>query len=232
MIRPDLAAILAQPIAHRGLHDHSRGVIENSFAAAEAAISAGYGIECDIQLSGDGEAIVFHDESLDRLTSERGRIDARSAAELAAIVLKDGRDTIPTLAAFLGRIKGRTSLVIEIKSHFDGDMRLAGQAVALIAAYRGHIALKSFDPAVVAHCRNLEVPCPIGLVGPDERGVAPPATSTYDFLSWQVADLATMRRAQPQVPAMSWTVRSRNDHATAARYGAQIVFEHYDPQPK
>jgi glycerophosphoryl diester phosphodiesterase len=228
-MRADLASILARPLAHRGLHDRARGVIENSFAAAEAAVAAGYGIECDIQLSGDGEAIVFHDETLDRLTTETGRVDTRSAATLAGIALKDGRDTIPTLAAFLKCIDGRVPLVIEIKSRFDGDMRLAARAVALIKDYRGVVALKSFDPDIVAHCRSLSAPCPLGLVGPAENGAPPSAIETYDFLSWHVAALAALRSDQAQIPAMSWTIRSRDDHARATRYNAQIVFETFDP---
>jgi glycerophosphoryl diester phosphodiesterase len=228
-MHPGLAPILARPIAHRGLHDRSRGVIENSFAAAEAAIEAGYGIECDIQPSGNGEAMVFHDETLDRLTSETGRVDACSTATLVAIGLNGGADTIPTLAAFLARINGRTPLVIEIKSRFDGDRRLATRAVALVANYPGQVALKSFDAAVVAHCRSLGAPCPLGLVGPMERNAAAPAEA-YDFLSWHVAELAAMRAAWPQIPTMSWTVRSHADHVSAKQYGAQIVFERYDPR--
>jgi glycerophosphoryl diester phosphodiesterase len=228
-MRADLDSLLARPLAHRGLHDRARGVIENSFAAADAAAAAGYGIECDIQLSGDGEAIVFHDETLDRLTSETGRLDMRSASTLAAIALKDGRDTIPTLVAFLDCIAGRVPLVIEIKSRFDGDLRLAARAVALIRDYRGVVALKSFDPDVVAHCRDLDAPCPLGLVGPAENDTPLSTIKTYDFLSWNVAALAALRSVQAQTPAMSWTIRSRDDQAHATRFNAQIVFETFDP---
>ena len=234
-MRADLASLLARPLAHRGLHDRARGVIENSFAAAEAAVAAGYGIECDIQLSADGEAMVFHDETLDRLTGETGRVDARSAAALAAIALKDGRDTIPTLAAFLQCIGGRVPLVIEIKSRFDGDMRLTARAVALTKDYGGVFALKSFDPDVVSCCRDLGALCPLGLVGPAGHDApqaalgSPSRFEMYDFLSWNVAALAALRSAQGQIPAMSWTIRSRDDHTRATRYNAQIVFENFDP---
>ena len=227
-MRQDVASILARPLAHRGLHDRSHGVIENSLNAAEAAITAGFGIECDIQLSGDGEAMVFHDEILDRLTAATGRVDARPAAVLAALALRGGRDAIPTLATFLASIDGRVPIVIEIKSRFNGDMRLAARAVALLADYSGVVALKSFDAAVVAHCRSLGVRCPLGLVGPSEHGETP-VLSRYDFLSWHVADLAALRAAQPHKPAMSWTIRSLEEEETATRHEAQLVFEHYRP---
>jgi glycerophosphoryl diester phosphodiesterase len=67
------AWLTARPIAHRGLHDRARGVIENSLAAADAAVAGAYAIECDVQISRDGEAIVFHDETLERLTTAQGR---------------------------------------------------------------------------------------------------------------------------------------------------------------
>jgi glycerophosphoryl diester phosphodiesterase len=72
---PELpAAFLGAPIAHRGLHDRTAGVIENSPAAFAAAIAAGYGIEMDIQRSADVEAMVFHDHELPRLTGAPGLV--------------------------------------------------------------------------------------------------------------------------------------------------------------
>ena len=67
----DFGWLVARPIAHRGLHDAAKGIIENSLAAARAAIAGNYAIECDAQLSADGEAVVFHDDTLDRLTEAR-----------------------------------------------------------------------------------------------------------------------------------------------------------------
>lgn len=228
-MRPDLAKILARPIAHRGLHDAGRGVIENSLAAAEAAIAGGFGIECDVQLSADGEAVVFHDEGLDRLTSETGPVSGRTAAELEAIGLKGGAGgKIPTLAAFLAFIAGRVPLVIEIKSLGDADFRLASRAVALAATFRGPLTLKSFDPVVMAQCRALGATCPLGLVGPEHPGGAPPQDH-YDFLSWSIDELGAARAAHPAKPLMSWTVRTKDQHDLAANLGAQIVFEKYRP---
>ena len=79
---PPLDWLTAQPIAHRGLHDSAQGLIENTAAAVRAAISAGYGIEVDVQLSGDGEAMVYHDDALGRLTEGEAKLDRLSADEL------------------------------------------------------------------------------------------------------------------------------------------------------
>ena len=94
--------LIERPIAHRGLHDSANGVIENTLRAAEAAIAGGFAIECDIQLSADGEAIVFHDETLDRLTdATRARFPALSAAEIAKVRINGSGEPPPTFAAFL-----------------------------------------------------------------------------------------------------------------------------------
>ena len=81
----DLSWLVERPIAHRGLHDAARGVAENSILAARAAIDAGYAIECDVQLSKDGEAVVFHDDRLDRLTGASGQVKEQSVERLAQL---------------------------------------------------------------------------------------------------------------------------------------------------
>lgn len=236
-MRADLATILRRPIAHRGLHEASRGVIENSMAAARAAIAAGFGIECDVQLSADGEAVVFHDTTLDRLTLSSGPVSTRPAAELAGIALKNGQgDCLPTLEEFLGLIAGRVPVIVEIKSADANslDRRLAARAVAVAAGYRGPVALKSFDPGVMAHCNALGARCPLGLVGPAESShpAAAPAAfdiAPYDFLSWNIAALRELRAIHPGIPLMTWTVRSGEQQSVASRFGAQIVFEAFCP---
>ena len=225
-----LARLLAAPIAHRGLHAcGAPGPVENSMSAAEAAIAAGYGIECDIRLSRDGEAMVFHDASLARLTGREGTVADHDASTLATLSLAGGPDRIPTLAAFLAAIDGRTPLVIELKSEDDGDVRLAARAVELVSSYPGVVALESFDLAILAHCRRAGAGCPIGLVGPDSDG-APPDPSglaASDFLSWNVAQLGSVSRTG--LPLSAWTVRTPADALAAERAGAQIVFEGFRP---
>jgi glycerophosphoryl diester phosphodiesterase len=79
------AWLTERPIAHRGLHDAAEGVIENTLAAAEAAIAGGFAIECDVQLSADEEVFVFHDERLDRLTDSEGALIEQSAAQIRSV---------------------------------------------------------------------------------------------------------------------------------------------------
>ena len=110
----ELRQLIAKPFAHRGLHGSGR--IENSRAAFQAAIEARHGIELDVQITGDGQAIVFHDEWLHRLSVDEGVVRGRTAAELARIRLRDSDETIPSLPEILALIAGRAPLLIEAKS--------------------------------------------------------------------------------------------------------------------
>ena len=136
-----------QAYAHRGLH--GPGVPENSPAAFAAAIERGMGIELDVQRSSDGQAMVFHDWELDRLTGETGPLEQLTAAQLSAIRLTGGEDTIPTLRQVLDQIGGRVPLLIEVKSR--RDMRVPSVCLAVLRVqegYRGPHAVMSFDPRV------------------------------------------------------------------------------------
>jgi glycerophosphoryl diester phosphodiesterase len=131
---------LRLPLAHRGLHDRSRGVIENSRSAVIAAIDAGYGIEIDIQAAADGEAMVFHDEALPRLTEAPGLVADHTAAVLSGFRLRGSDETIPTLPEILALVGGRAPLLIEVKDQtgvLGPDVGpLEARVAACLAGYR------------------------------------------------------------------------------------------------
>jgi glycerophosphoryl diester phosphodiesterase len=246
-----LGWLVARPIAHRGLHDAKAGLIENSLSAAETAIAGGFGIECDVQLSADGEAMVFHDFVLDRLTAETGLINERSAQALAGIALKGSSDRIPTLNDFLDAVAGRVPLVIEVKSRFDGALALARRTAEIVTRRSGQpIVLKSFDPTIVTALRELAPGIPRGIVAmsdysyPDYDHLDAAQKhalanllhfreSRPDFLSWKVADLPSaapyLCREALGLPVMSWTVRNAQDRERAALHADQMVFEGFKP---
>ena len=245
--------LTARPIAHRGLHDRMHHVIENSVAAADAAIARDFAIECDVQLSADAEAMVFHDFTLERLTAAQGRVDAMSARALGELVLKGAADRIASLPDFLSRIEQRTPLVCEIKSRFDGDMRLGERTAHCAAAYGGPIALKSFDPQVIAHLQKNRARLglghiPLGMIA--QAGFDDPADewahlsrlekralvhflhwreTQPDFLSWSVNDfphaVPFLCRAGLGLPVITWTVRTPEQVAIALEWADQIIFE-------
>src|SRR5258707_6770670 len=135
--------LTARPIAHRGLHDAPSGVIENTTSAFRAAIAGGYGIECDLQISADGEAMLHHDDALGRLTDGAGRLDTMTAGALGRIPFKASADRMMTLGELCNLVAGRATLLIELKGSFTGDDRLAARATDVLAGYRGPAALMS-----------------------------------------------------------------------------------------
>lgn len=242
-------AFLTRPIAHRGLH--GPGIPENSLAAAQAAVDAGYAIELDIQPAG-AEAVVFHDYDLRRLTGRDGFISALDQASLAGLRLLGGDQPVPTLRQFLDLVAGRVPLLIEIK---DQDMRLGPQIGDLhrrvaqeVQGYDGPVAVMSFNPHVVEAFHRISPDIPVGLTtcgfDPDDwPGVAPDTLrrmadiDDFDrsgacFISHDKADLANPRvdalKAQG-VPILSWTIRSAEEEALARQVAQNITFEGYRP---
>src|SRR5215471_2235008 len=127
--------LTARPIAHRGLHDAARGIIENTPSAVAAAVAGDYGIEVDLQLSRDGDAMVHHDDALGRLTEGSGPLAAQSAAELKRIPFRATADRMMTLGDLCDLVAARVPLVLELKSRFDRDTRLIARVAQVLAAY-------------------------------------------------------------------------------------------------
>ncbi|WP_137109168.1 glycerophosphodiester phosphodiesterase family protein [Rhodobacter sp. SY28-1] len=243
-------SFLRLPIAHRALHDRAAGRIENSPAAIQATVEAGYGIEIDLQLSSDGVAMVFHDEELDRLTAETGPVNARTAAELGRIGLKGSTDTIPTLAEVLGLIDGKVPLLIEIKDQTmvmgPTDGRLEAATAAAPAGYRGDVAVMSFNPHSIAHMERLAPQLPRGITtsayNPDDWAPLPVEVCDrlrpipdYDatgssFISHEGRDLGRPRVAELKAQGaaiLCWTIRSAADEALARQVADNVTFEGY-----
>lgn len=233
--RAELERLGTVPFAHRGLH--AGAVVENSGSAIAAAVEGGFGVELDVQLSGDGEAMVFHDYELQRLTSGQGPLEARTAAELQSIPLKICGEAMPRLAEALAIVGGRSPLLIEVKSPDRQVARLCSAVAAAFADYRGPVGVMSFNPEVGAWFARHSPPLLRGLVvtesgrrgprGRIERRIAL-WRSRADFLAYDIRDLpsrfagAARRRG---LPVYSWTVRSDEDRARAALHADQIIFE-------
>src|SRR5437899_8465687 len=116
----DLDWLIARPVAHRGLHDQ-KSIIENTPSAFAAAIAANYAIECDLQISADGEAMVHHDDTLGRLTEGSGRLGTMTAVELKRVAFHGTADRMISVGDLCDLVAGRVTLVIELKGRFDGD---------------------------------------------------------------------------------------------------------------
>ncbi len=241
---PGLDWLTARPIAHRGLHDAAAGVIENTPSAFAAAMSGNYGIECDLQLAADGEAMVFHDHLLDRLTEASGPLRARTAPELRDIGFKATTDRMQTLRELCEQVGGRVALVLELKSRNDGDTRLAERVSAILQDYAGPVAAMSFDPCLVQALRVHAPGLPRGLVaeripGDALKGASRMAyaraaiASRPHFLAWSVQDLPMAvplgGRFLLGLPLLTWTVRTEAERKRARRYANQMIFEGFRP---
>jgi glycerophosphoryl diester phosphodiesterase len=229
--------MFSRPIAHRGFHKIN-GELENTMGAFRAAITANYAIECDIQLSADGEAMVFHDFTLDRLMNATGALNTKTAAELKLMRYKTSQDTMLTLAELLTLTSNKVPLVIEIKSAFNGDMTLTNQAIRTLKGYE-NACLMSFDPSIVKHLHDHAPHIKRGIVGQNNYIGAEWAKLSLEqkhamskllhlnetkphFVSWKVGDL-------PCPPfkgeLICWTVRTPEQREFALHHKAQITFE-------
>ena len=215
-----VAWLRAHIYAHRG--KHGGALVENSPGACAAAIAAGLGIECDVQQSADGRAIVFHDARLDRLTEESGALAERLASDLARIALRGSTDRIPTLRGLLALVAGRVPLLIEIKSRSGRSaLPLCRAVLHDLDGYQGQHAVMSFDPSVPNWFSRHAPETLRGLVITEANtrtlaGGLRRRLSLWrarpDFLAYDVRDLPS-RFAEAQrrrgLPLLTWTVSTR-----------------------
>ena len=244
------ATFLTMPLAHRGYHDAAKHRPENSLSAFRAAVASGYGIELDVQLTADGKAMVFHDDTLDRMTHKTGPVSAHTAADLGAIGLRDSDEMIPTLPQVLALIAGKVPLLIEVKERLDTmentDGRLENAVALALGTYSGRVAVMSFNPHCIAHMARLAPTIPRGLTTEDydPAHCLPIPSDTcaklreipdYDrtlssFISHKASDLMRPRVADLKAQGatiLCWTIRSPEAEAKARQIAHNITFEGY-----
>lgn len=235
------------PIAHRGLHSNT--LPENSLGALRAAIEAGFPVETDVRITKDGVLVIFHDETLLRMTGDKRRVRDCTLCELRALRLMGSGEKIPLLSEYLETLSGRTPLLLEIKNepHFN-KTEFAGRISAAFSGYCGKYAVQSFNPFYLAEYRKLrpEIPC----------GVLACANSTKqdfggslfwrikahavkhmsfnkkvkpDFISYCVSDYPQKETERFEGLKLAWTVRNSEDEAYARKYADNIIFENYLP---
>ena len=222
--------------AHRGLH--GPGVPENSIAAFAGAVERGMGIECDIQRSRDGVAMLVHDWELDRLTGVSGPLADHSAEELAQIAFLDSEHKLARLEDLLALVEGRVPLLIEIKSRRRYDVEKSCAAVRdALAGYSGPHAVMSFDPRVSRWFRRNAPGIVQGLVmreddhghtrTPFSRRIAL-AVARPEFLAYHVAALPSAMVAglrEAGLPILTWTVSSPELLERARRHADAPIAE-------
>jgi len=249
--------IFDRPIAHRGLHDREKGIIENSRSAFEAAIKGGFAIECDLQLTRDGVPVVFHDDDMQRLLGIPGDIrEASSDVVLRTPLLGSAAGECPqTFGQLLEQVAGRTLLQVELKHQLRGKTKpLAAVAVNNVSRYPGPLCFESFDPWLLIAARQAGYRGKLGIITEHYKATAAddpfyeglklsdrvilrhllhwPLTR-FDFLSVDKSALALpavrLFRALGK-PVTSWTIRSTAEATAALAAADQLVFEGFLPQ--
>jgi len=239
---------LASPaIAHRGLWA-ADGPPENSLAAFEAASEAGYGIELDVQLSSDGEAMVFHDADLGRMTGVQGRLSDHTAADLGAMRLAGGEETIPTLAEALVVVGRRSMVLIEVKAPYGEVGPLERRICDVLIDHAGPTAVIGFNPYSHAwfadhHPQILRGLNSAARVGEEGRRMAPEQRAAFSrlehvelarphFLALGLDILPSARAAALRaggMPVIAWTARSAEDWLRVRDHCDNQIFEGYAP---
>ena len=247
----------SQPIAHRGLHDESRGIVENSLSAFRAAAEAGYPIELDVQLSSDGEAMVFHDPFLDRVTGVKGRVCDFTAAELGRLHLEGTADPLPTLEQTFQAVAGRVPILIETKQLDYPVGPLEERVGRLIVAYGQPVAIHSFSPDSLGWFAEHLPSVPRGQIAMNyaHAGTSPEYTSRGEVMlsglhQWALSNLLRFGTSRPTfvsydlndlpriattvahwlgLPIVAWTVNAPDAAARAQELADNIIFETIRP---
>lgn len=233
--------------AHRGLH--SEGVAENSMTAFEKAKEMGFGIELDVQLSSDGELVVFHDATLNRVCGIDGRVKDFTYAELSEMYLSGTKDTVPLFKDVLNLIGGRVPLLIEVKMEA-GESGIAEKLLEVIDGYKGDFIVESFNPYALKVLRERRPDIMRGILScvymKQEKYKGKP-------LYWMLENLLTNFIGRPDfiayekigftnhnlrlirhtfgTPLMAWTVKSQEEEAEAISHGFDtVIFEGYVPE--
>lgn len=229
--------------AHRGLHGN--GVPENSLEAFDLACKSGYGIELDVQLSKDGEVMVFHDSTLDRMTGVEKKVCELDAAELCDLKLENTDEKIPTFKEVLKLVDGRTPILVELKGETT-DTTLCPKVAELLKEYKGSYCVESFNPYLIGQMKKLLPDSYRGLlytnVIRDKKKVTPlnlivtvmglnfigkPNFIAYNELDRNALPVKISTRLY-KAPRVVWTVKSRESLGLAHTLGETPIFEKID----
>lgn len=234
--------LVETPIAHRGLHD--KLTPENSLPAFQKAIEAGYPIEIDVQMLSDGTVVVFHDESLSRLTGNDGYIKFLTKADLNMLNLSGTKEKIPTFEETLQFVNGRTPLLIEIKNK-NKVGELEKSVIELLKNYKGAYAIQSFNPFVLSYFYNHAPSIPRGQLAGFLKGEKMPffqkfalkrmllnkKTSHPDFISYEAKTLPNRYvKKYKKLPLLAWTVRNQAEYIKVVKHCDNVIFEDFEPK--
>jgi len=148
--------------AHRGFGNLAP---DNSLFAVEQAMTAGMdGVDVDGQFTADSELVVFHDLSVDRLTSDTGRVTGKTLKEMEALDLGPKFDAaltgayVHTFEDFVVAVKGKGILMVELKVPSAKRSGIEERAVEIIRKHgaQADVVLSSFNPLVLWRIKKID----------------------------------------------------------------------------
>lgn len=234
--------LVESPIAHKGLHD--KNIPENSLGAFSKAVEKGYAIELDVQLLSDNTVVVFHDESLARMTGNDGYIKYLTKNDLKALSLKDTKETIPTLEDVLKLVDGQVPILIEIKNKYKVG-KLEQAVIDLMKNYKGDFAVQSFNPYSLQYFRQHAPNMLRGQLSGYFKGEKlgwikrlalkrmslNKKVSQPHFIAYEASSLPNrFVKKYKNLPLIAWTVKSNEEYLNVVKYCDNIIFEKFIPE--
>lgn len=233
--------------AHRGLHTKDCTVPENSLPAFRLAAEAGYGIELDVQLTGDGQVVVFHDPDLQRLCGAAEKVADLDYADLRRYTLGTSGEKIPLFTQVLEAVAGRVPVLVELKSG-DRNRELCRKTDAILAAYDGPYCIESFDPRIVGWFQRHRANVFRGQLADSYKNLKESTSPFYAFaVSWMLGNFLgrphfIAHGKGKKTPAVrfchwlgakrfAWTVTDRDDYKAYERQNDSVIFQYYTPNP-
>ncbi len=234
--------LCTRPIAHRGLH--GAGIPENSLSAFEKAIQHGYPIELDVRTIDDGTVVVFHDDSLARMTNRDGYVCNLTQSDLEEIRLNNSDEKIPTFKEVLEFVNGRTPLLIEIKNTEAKIGELEKSTLELLSTYNGDYAIQSFNPFSVEYFKKNAPQIVRGQLSCFYEGKKTPSfikrfllkrlklnkISKPDFIAYDFNNLPNKYVTRTKLPVLAWTIGSNADMEKALPHCDNIIFQNFLPE--
>lgn len=237
------APFMGRNFAHRGLHSEDRSVPENSLEAFRQARDAGYGMELDVQLSKDGEVVVFHDDTLERVCGLEARVDELDCNELKELSLCGTEERIPLLGEVLELVNGSVPLIVELKNG-RRNRELCEKTHALLSGYKGDYCVESFNPLIVGWFRHNAKDVLRGQLAAnygEYEGIKKPlalllsrcmlnVVSRPHFIAYKIGPKPLAVRLSERMGAMKLGYTSRVEENEIGRDA--VIFEFYRPRLK
>lgn len=241
LIREDYAWLTETYISHRGLFDNL-SVPENSLPAFERAAENRFAIETDVQSTKDGVLVVFHDDTLERMTGHKGKLCDMTFEQLRTLRLLDTQCVIPTFDEFLKAADG-TNIVVEIKTH-ENIGETESKVYAALQNYKGNFCVESFNPFIV---RWFKVHAPEVICGQLScsfkgvfKGIKRWLLAELKFCRWNgsrfiaydaatIATCKAVKRYAKKMPVICWTVKSAQQQQDLRQYYDNMIFDSYLP---